>query len=688
MTPNHHQLSGDSRRVHVKRLGAPVWGLALLLATPLLAAGVSSTNDIAGQLKQLSLEELMTLKVGTVLGASKHEQKITEAPSFVTVVTQDDIEKSGYRTLKDILNSVPGFYTTSDGIYDFIGTRGFNRPGDYGGRILITIDGHRMNDDMFGSAAIGTEFALDVDLIERVEVIRGPGSSLYGNNAVLAVINIITRRGRDFNGGEASGAYGSYDTFTGRFSYGNRYTNGLELAISGSYLDSAGNEEVYYPLFAGINHGYPSQNGASSVPSAFASISYKDLSFEGGLCQRTKTVPAAYADVFNDSRGMVLDESGFADLKLQHHFENDWELMTRIYYDHYRYAGDYPSSQYAYGDPLYPGQVTMNEDRDDQESLGSELQISKTFFQRHRITAGAEFRHDFILDQRNFDVGGQAYLDSHPTEDTLGAYLQDEYSIGHDLILNAGARYDWFSSFGDTVDPRVALIYSPGANSTIKAIYGQAFRAPDAYELYYLTPGNALSQNLKPETIRSYELDYDQVLNSHFKLVSSVFYYKFNDLINYGLDARGNSTFANLAGATSKGGEIELEANWAKGWRGRLSYAYADARDSANEQRLSNSPKHLAKFNFTAPLWHEKVFANFEILGMSDRTTIQGNNSGGYWLANFTLFSRELVKGVEFSASIDNIFNKKYSDPVGSDFSEDAIQQDGRSFRVKLTYHF
>jgi len=73
---------------------------------------------------------------------------------------------------------------------------------------------------------------------------------------------------------------------------------------------------------------------------------------------------------------------------------------------------------------------------------------------------------------------------------------------------------------------------------------------------------------------------------------------------------------------------------------------------------------------------------------MSDRTTIQGNNSGGYWLANFTLFSRELVKGVEFSASIDNIFNKKYSDPVGSDFSEDAIQQDGRSFRVKLTYHF
>ena len=374
-----------------------------------------------------------------------------------------------------------------------------------------------------------------MDLIDRVEIIRGPGSSLYGDNAVLAVINVITRRGRDFNGAEMSGAYGSYDTYTGRFSYGNRWTNGLEFALSGTYLNSAGDDGVYFPEFAGINHGYAGQNGASSAPSAWASISYQDWSLEGGFLQRTEIVPnGAYGTVFNDPRDKVLDQRGFADLKYQHHFDNDWEVMTRIYYDHYRYDGDYPLSAVAYGDPQYPGQITMNEDRDLQESLGGEAQLSKTLFQQHRVTAGAEYRHDFVLEQRNFDVGGQSYLNSSPTEDTVGVYVQDEYSILHNLILNAGARYDYFSSFGDTANPRAALIYSPCTNSTFKAMYGQAFRAPDAYEIYYVAPGYASSQNLKPETIRSYELNYEQVFNAHLKLVSSVFYYQIDDLISFG----------------------------------------------------------------------------------------------------------------------------------------------------------
>lgn len=665
-----------------------MWLVAVALGSLLSAGAQEASSTNLAQLKALDLEQLMEVKVATVYGASKHEQNVTEAPSDVSIVTATDIKESGYRTLAEILNSVRGFYTTSDGAYNYVGTRGFSRPGDYGGRILITIDGHRMNDDIFGDAAIGTEFLLDVDLIDRVEVIRGPGSSLYGNNAVFAVINVVTRRGRDFNGAEASGAYASYDTYTGRFSYGNRFENGLELAISGSYLDSTGNDGVYYPEFSDINHGYAEHNGASRDPSAFASISYGDLSLEGGFVQRTETIPTAYADVFNDSRGRVMDERAFADLKLQHHFENDWDLITRLYYDHYRYAGDYPSPEYLFGDPLYPGLITINRDRDDQESLGGEVQVSKTLFQQHRVTAGVEYRHDFSLDQRNYDVGGPTYLNANFTQDTVGAYVQDEYSILHNLILNAGARYDYFSSFGDTINPRAALIYSPCTNSTFKAIYGQAFRAPNAYELYFEAPGYSSSEHLKPETIHSYELDYDQVLSPHLQLLSSVFYYQVDDLISFGLDSSGNSTFGNLAGATSKGGEIELDAHWAKGWRGRLSYTYADARDSATGQRLSNSPEHLAKFNFTAPLWHQKVFANLEVLGMSDRTTVQGNTLAGYWLANFTLLSRELVKGLEVSASVYNLFDKKYSDPVGSDFLEEAVQQNGRQFRLKLTYRF
>jgi len=671
--------------------GVMTWSLA----ASLLSAAVPSVADDAtpsaapANLAELSFEQLAAVKVTTVYGASKHDQKETEAPSFVTVVTQEDIKKFGYRTLGDILNSVPGFYITSDGAYDYIGTRGINRPGDYGGRFLITIDGHRINDDIFDSAAIGTEFLLDTDLIDRVEIIRGPGSSLYGDNAMLAVINVITRRGLDFHGAEVSGSYGSYDTYTGRFSYGELCTNGLEYVVSGTYLNSGGDDGINYPEFASINHGYADQNGASSAPNAWASINYQDFSLEGGFVRRKEIVPeGAYGSIFNDPQDWVLDERAFAELKFQHRFDNNWELMTRIYYDHYRYEGDYPLPGVAYGDPFYPGMTTLNEDRDDQESLGGEAQISKTLFQEHRITAGAEYRHDFELEQRNFDVEGQTYLNSRPSEDTVGAYFQDEYSILHNLILNTGARYDYFSSFGDTANPRAALIYNPWTDSTFKAIYGQAFRAPDAYELYYVAPGYASSQSLKPETIHSYELDYEQVLDSHVKLVSSVFYYQIDDLISFGLDSSGNSTFGNLANATSQGGEIELDGNWAHGWRTRLSYTYADARDGATGERLNDSPENLAKFSLTAPLWREKVFASLEILGMSERTTVHGNTVGGYWVANFTIFSREIAKGVELSAGVYNLFDKKYLDPVGSDFPEDAIQQDGRSFRLKLTYRF
>ena len=206
-------------------------------------------------LKNLSMEELMEVKVDTVFGASKHEQKVTEAPSAVSIVTADDIKQQGYRTLADVLRSVRGFYVTSDRGYNAIGMRGMNISGDFGGRLLITVDGHRLNDPIYDTAASGMDFLLDVDLIERVEVIRGPGSSLYGNNAFLGVINVITRKGRDVNGVELSGSAATFDTYTGRFTYGNQFTNGVELMLSGTFYDSAGDRQLYYSEFSAINNG-------------------------------------------------------------------------------------------------------------------------------------------------------------------------------------------------------------------------------------------------------------------------------------------------------------------------------------------------------------------------------------------------------------------------------------------------
>ncbi len=156
-------------------------------------------------------------------GASKFEQKVTEAPSFVSLITADEIAKYGYRTMAEILQSVTGFFVTYDRNYHYLGIRGFNRPGDFNSRLLLLVDGHRLNDNIYDQAGLGTESLIDVDLIERVEVIRGPSSSLYGTNAFLGVINVITKRGRDIRGLELSGELGSWEYYKGRATYGDKF---------------------------------------------------------------------------------------------------------------------------------------------------------------------------------------------------------------------------------------------------------------------------------------------------------------------------------------------------------------------------------------------------------------------------------------------------------------------------------
>ena len=669
--------------------GSRQLGAGLALRHGLGRWGGGQTNDLAA-LKSLSLEDLAAVQVDTVVGASKHEQKVTEAPSAVSVVTKDDIKKQGYRTLADVLRSVRGFYVTYDRGYNAIGTRGINIPGDFGGRLLITVDGHRLNDPIYDTAASGMDFILDVDLIERVEVIRGPGSSLYGNNAFLGVINVITRKGADVNGAEVSGSVATFDTYTGRFTYGNKFTNGVELMLSGTYYDSAGDRSLYYPEFSSINNGIAQNMDGGWAGSGFGSISWKGLSLEGGYVNREKTWPtAAYSTpdavtIFNDSSFATKDKRGYANLQFQHTFENEWELLTSVSYDYYGFNGVYP---YDYLDPLFPR--TLNQDYAQSQSVGALVQVAKTFFEKHRVTAGAEVRYDFQLDQNNADLDPAAtYMDSRESANSYGLFAQDEFQILKNLALTAGLRYDNFSTFGETVNPRAALIYHPWEPTTFKLIYGSAYRAPNAYETYYMSPSNKQNPDLRPETIRSYELVYEQRVGLHWSGSASLFYNDMKDLIRYQYDsADGLYYFGNQDSVKAQGAEFEIAAQWAA-LRARASYTYTHTEDSATGQRLSNSPEHLGQLQLSVPIYRDKLFASMEFQAMSDRQTVRGNNVGPVWLVNATLFSQKIVKNLEFSASAYNLLDQHYSDPVSSDFIQDSIQQDGRQFRLKLTYKF
>ena len=180
--------------------------------------------------------------------------------------------------LADILASVQGFSVSYDRDYAFLGARGVNL-GDFNSRILVLVNGHRVNNDTKDAAFIDTAFILDVDLIDRVEVIRGPGSVLYGNNAFFGVINVITRQGEQVNGVEASGTYGSFDAYSGRVTLGNQFTNGLHFLLSGTVYHSDGPDNLFYPQFdtPAQNNGIAHQRDDDGFGSFFGSVELPGL---------------------------------------------------------------------------------------------------------------------------------------------------------------------------------------------------------------------------------------------------------------------------------------------------------------------------------------------------------------------------------------------------------------------------
>lgn len=641
----------------------------------------------ADRLSELSLTQLLQVEYDTVYSASKYEQRVAKAPASVSILTAEEIKLFGYRTLDDVLRSVRGFNVTYDRAYSSLLVRGANRPGDYGGRVLINVDGHRMNDPLYDSALTGRELPLDVDLIERVEIIRGPGASLYGNNALLSVVNIVTRRGHDFAGVEASGAAASYDAYSGRVSYGNKWTNGLDLVLSGTWLDSSGHERLYFPEFAAVNNGYAEHLDGEHTRHAFASLSYRDFSLEGAFGDRRKDIPGAWSSsLFSVAPNFSIDERAFVELKYKHLFPGEWTGQARFFYDHYRYDGTAP-----YDDPDQPGLglIRYSQDYAQADFWGGEIQLDRFFFERHHVILGGEFRDDLNVRQRTWYVDPFALQnEADSDDDNFGFFLQDEFALSSKLTLNAGVRYDVFRTFGGTVNPRAALIWSPVESSALKLLYGQAFRAPNAYERDYLVYGYIRNPDLGPEKVQSYECVWEQKLGSQIRLTGSVFYDEIHDLITQYQYANGDLQYRNLDVVSVHGAEVELAGRWSNGWRGRVSYMVGQTDDRQTHVTVGSSPRHLAKLQAVVPLYPEKVFAGLELLGMSGRRTLQDNRLGGVVLANLTLFSRELIKGWEASASIYNLLDRRYADPAGADFTQDALVQDGRTFRLKLTCRF
>ena len=647
-------------------------------------------------LTALSIEQLLDIEVPTVNGACRYDQKVTDAPAAVSVITADEIKRYGYRTLADILRSVRGFWVSNDRNYQYLGVRGFSRPGDYNSRVLLLIDGHRLNNGIYDQAPVGTDFPLDVDLIERVEVIRGPSSSLYGTSAFFGVLNVITRQGKDLKTVEAAGAAGTQESYGGRLSYGTKLPGGVELLVSGSRYSTEGDDRIYFSEFdrLGYHNGIASNSDGDDWYSFFSKISFRDLTLSGLYGSREKQIPTGvYQTVFNDPRNRSTDSYGYLDLTYSRKWDTLWELSARVAYDNFYYRGTYIYSGETAGDPFI-----VNKDSAKGDWLTGELLLTSRVLENQTISAGFEDRYHLALEQRTYyEEPYEVLLDDRRNPNMTALFLQDEYHLLPNLTLIGGLRWDHYQSFGGTWSPRLAAVYKPFDMTVLKLIYGRAFRAPNVYEMYY-DDGISYRGNseLQPERIRTAELVWEQYVGEHFRSSLSAYHYWIEQLITQQSEG-GFIIYRNVDEVQAQGLEAEAEVRWVDGLQGRVSYVLQRAEDHREDTGLTNSPRHQVKLNLNYPLMAQKLFAGGEFQYTSSRKTLLGRDSGSFFITNLTLFSQNLLKGLELSGTVYNLFDKRYRDPVAGELAIDpeapelgldTVRQDGRTFRAKLTYRF
>lgn len=648
-----------------------------------------------GELDTLSLDQLMDMNIHLVYGASKYEQRVTQAPSSISIVTAEDIRRFGYTDLADVLRGVRGLYVTNDRNYTYLGVRGFLRPGDYSTRVLVLIDGHRLNDNVYDSGSVGRESMLDAELIDRVEIIRGPSSSIYGSSAFFGVINVITKRGRGVDGGEIGVDTASYDTHRARATYGKTFDSGVDWLVSMTHYSSDG-MSFYYPEFdqrisdnpRAMNNGFARGVDDEEASKFFSSLRYGGFSASLYLSDRHKQIPTASFDtIFNDPRTLTDDMRSYFELSYQHSLSERANLSVRVAYDSYQYEGDFPTNYVLLGEADYEA-ILRDEMRG--EWLSSEVQLTMQPTDRYTVVLGSEYRANLREYQASYDeIQPRLYhLDRDDTSSVLGVFGQAEVKVRSDFSLTAGLRYDYYGeTFGGTTNPRLAAIYNPSANSAIKALYGEAFRAPNPYERHY-NPEQAHRPPLRPETINTYELVYEHYFNSTYRLSLSGYSYYIDGLITQAKTEAGEPYYDNLEDVRARGVELELEGSYKNGTLLRGSWTIQRAKDSATNLELTNSPRQLGKLSASAPILNSKVFANLDLQYNSHTLTLARTHSPSYWITNFTLNSHDRWSKVELTAGIYNAFDEQRLFPGSEEHAQAVLQQEGRTYGAEVVVRF
>ncbi|MEE9413527.1 MAG: TonB-dependent receptor [Methylococcales bacterium] len=681
---------------------------------------------------ELSPEELANIPIAIASGSA---QPASRAAAVATVFTADKIKSMGATQLHQILETIPGLHVsidplTYDHIYSMRGIRNSN-----GSQVLLLINGTRLSTPFFGSRVTG--FQMPIEHIQRIEVIRGPGSAVYGADAFAGVINIITKRADDIDGTNIGGRIGNWDSQSGWAQHGKQWA-GWDVAASFQYQHTNGDNDrtVIADTQTGIDQVFGTQ--ASLAPGSYNSR-FRSWTAQLGF-QRKYVDINVYAWKQNDAgtgagvastldpNGSTNSENYLADLRFssEDQFDN-FQLnahLSYLYSNFHSFLNIFPSNtrlpigndgNISFTNPVglvdFPNGYIGAPDR--KEQIPSiELTGIYDGFNNHKLRISSGYRYETIKTNSNQNFGPgvidgtQSIVTGDLTNvaDTPFVYLkntdrsiwslslQHEWSFADDWLLTWGGRYDYYSDFGHTVNPRLGLSWVINDKLTTKLLYGRAFRAPSFAEQGNINNPVLLGNpDLDPETINTIELAFNYVPLSNLRTGLNVYWYHISDLIQPVPDTGGTTVTVQNA-SNQQGYGLELEWDWKiidqLGISG--NYAWQHSKNEQTNKRVAGVPQHQIYFalnwNFL-PHWLLQNQVNW----VGGRSRAAGDNRSDlddYALVDLTLQRKNLFKHLNISASVRNVFDNRDARELGGAGLIDDIPLNGRSYYLEMSVHF
>jgi outer membrane cobalamin receptor len=646
-----------------------------------------------------------------VEAASRVSESVEDAPASVSLIGAQELRAMRYPTLAEALRGTRGTYISDDRGYAAIGFRGFSRPGAYGNRVLVTLDGMPLNDDWLWSSYVGYDLRTDLQDIERIEVVRGPGSVVYGTSAFSGVVNLVTRSKSVPTGREIGLSAAGDGTARARARITQHFgaNAGVWSSIAGGR--STGRDFFFKEYVA---DGPPEVAGnARGVDGAhFATLTgrawWHDLTVAWSLHRHEKQLPTGqFRTLLADDRTRQIDTRGFVEARFEPKLASTLTSLTRVHGNVYTYRGYFARAaadsglEYNRYDSFWTGaeqRFVWAPTAVLSASLGGEAQAHP---RAHQV-GGTELDGEYLNDTRHFTLGAvYGNLDLKPIAG---------------LKLSAGGRLDYYSTFGSSFNPRVAVIVKPYAGGNIKLLFGKAFKAPSTYELSYNAVGQATSQNLRPENAYSGELEVSQRLARNVVLTSAVFANYVTDLISLNeepLAANGSRVIQFKNAPTpvgSLGCELEVRRDWQDGFMVAGSYSLQRSmylassnvgdllslKRAAGYREVPNAPVHLFSVRGAAPILSRALTAmgrlSYEGGRYDTNDTLasnapQGRSDGSLlWDFVFTGFERRL--GLDYSVGVYNAFDSRAGVPVSTEFRQRTIPIAGRSLLASTSLTF